>query len=146
MCTSVLKEIVSLHNCKGSAVYTCMVDTSKQFDKIHFGKLFDLLKRGMPASNFRVPLNQYENQTICTNWNGVCSDDFHITNGVRQGGVLSPLLFTVYLDELIDRLKEKGIGCYVGYHYVGAFAYADDLTLLSPSRSGLQSMLSLCES
>ena len=147
MCTSVLKQIVSLYNCKGSAVYACMVDASKAFDKIHFGKLFNLLlKRGMPASIVRVLLNQYENQTICTNWNGVCSDDFHITNGVRQGGVLSPLLFTVYLDELIDRLKQKGIGCYVGYHYVGAIAYADDLTLLSPSRSGLQSMLSVCES
>ena len=65
----------------------------------------------------------------------------------RQGGELSPFLFTVYLDELIDRLKEKGIGCYVGYHYVGAVAYADDVKLLSPSRSGLQSsMLFVCKS
>ena len=72
MCTSVLKQIVSLYNCKGSAVYACMVDASKAFDKIHFGKLFNLLlKRGMPASIVRVLLNQYENQTICTNWNGV---------------------------------------------------------------------------
>ena len=96
-----------------------MVDASKAFNKIHFGKLFNLLpKRGMPAPIVRVPLNQYENQTLCVNWNGVCSDDFYVTNGVRQGGVLNSLLFTVYLDELIYQLKEKGNKCYVGYHYV----------------------------
>ena len=49
------------------------------------------------------------------------------------------------MDEIIARLKMHGHGCYIGQHYVGGIAYADDLMLLSPTRSGLQSMLSVCE-
>ena len=49
------------------------------------------------------------------------------------------------MDELIFRLKTKGIGCYIGYFYAGCIAYADDLTLLCPSMSGLQNMLAICE-
>ena len=53
-------------------------------------------------------------------------------SGVRQGGVLSPLLSSLYLDDLLADLSTAG----VGYHYmgmfVGALAYADDLTLLAP--------------
>jgi hypothetical protein len=147
MCTSVLKQTVSLYLCKGSPVYSCLVDASKAFDKIHFGKLFNLLlKRNIPASIVRILLNMYESQIVSATWNGTNSTSFNVCNGVRQGGVLSPLLFAIYMDELIDRLKKTGVGCYVGYHFVGAVAYADDLTLLCPSREGLQSMLSVCES
>ena len=62
-------------------------------------------KERYACTKFRVLLNQYENQTICTNWNGVCSDAFNVTNGIRPDGVLSPLVFTVYFNELIDQLK-----------------------------------------
>ena len=64
-----------------------------------------------------------------------------MTNGVRQGGVLSPILFTVYIDELLLRLESRGIW---NHHFVGAVCYADDIVLLSPSASGLRSMLNIC--
>ena len=53
------------------------------------------------------------------NWNGECSSTFSVGNGVKQGGVLSPVLFTVYLYGLIDQLKIKGIGCHFNGHFVG---------------------------
>ena len=62
-----------------------------------------------------------------------------------QGGVLSPILFTVYLDSLIRTLKQRNIGCKIGNKFLGVFGYADDLTLLCPTLSGLQEMLHLCE-
>ena len=77
-------------------------------------------------------------------WNGSLSGTFSASNGVRQGGVLSPLLFTVYLDQLILALKESGIGCHLNGMFVGAFINADDVTLLAPTSMALKAMLSTC--
>ena len=59
------------------------------------------------------------------------------TAGVKQGGVISPLLFSLYIDELYLLLKESGMGCHVGLTYAGAFGYADDIALVAPSLSSL---------
>lgn len=72
------------------------------------------------------------------NWNGVKSDSFRMHQGVRQGGVLSPELFSVYLDGLLEALRGSGMGFYMGKTFVGCVAYADDLVLLSSSLTGLQ--------
>ena len=73
------------------------------------------------------------------------SESFTVMNGVKQGGVLSSVLFAVYHDGLLLRLLEGGIGCHMGGHYAGALAYADDITLKSPSMTGLRKMSSICE-
>ena len=62
-----------------------------------------------------------------------------------QGGVLSPILFTVYIDELLILLKQLGIGFHWKHHFVGAVCYTDDLVLLAPSQAALRLMLRLCE-
>ena len=64
---------------------------------------------------------------------------------MRQGAILSPSLFCVYLDTLLSKLRDTGIGCHIGGVFLGAFGYADDVTLLVPTRQGLQSMLKICE-
>ena len=70
---------------------------------------------------------------------------FSVSNGVKQGGVLSPILFSVYLDGLLIKLMKKGVGCHMGNYFVGCLAYADDLTLIAPSRKALQIMINICE-
>ena len=60
----------------------------------------------------------------------------------RQDGVLSPILFTVYLDELLQWLTSLDIGCHVGHHYVGLLCYANDI---APSPSALRALLMECE-
>ena len=78
-------------------------------------------------------------------WKSEISNSFTLQNGVKQGGCLSSMLFTVYFDGLIRRLEAKGIGCFIGRRYCGVFGYADDLALVSPALHGLKEVIKICE-
>ena len=146
MCTCAVKEIASHYNAKGSNVYVCMLDASEAFDKVNFVKLFSLLiDRNIPGVFRRIIMDLYTRQNLRASWNGVISTNFSVSNGVRQGGVLSPILFNVYIDELLLRLKQHDVGCHIGNRFVGGLCNADDLTILSPSVRGLQKMVGICE-
>jgi len=56
-------------------------------------------------------------------WNGFRSVSFRVLNGVKQGGIVSPIMFCVYFDKLLVSLAESGVGCYIGRFFVGALAY-----------------------
>ena len=87
----------------------------------------------------------YCNQRMRVRWNSSNSREFLLSNGVKQGGVLSPLLFSVYLDDLLCELRQANVGCHMNGYFVGAVIYADDITLLGPTRSSILSMLSVCD-
>ena len=106
---------------------------------------YGLMKRHTPAVFIRLLLDSYLNQRICAAWGACKSDFFQATNGVKQGSIISPILFTVYVDELIARLQAIGLGCNIGRSYIGVLGYADDLTLLSPSVNALSKMVGICE-
>ena len=67
-----------------------------------------------------------------TIWNCKKYFFFDVTNGVRQGGVLFPIRFNVYFDELLHRLQQNDIGCHIGTIFIGVSCYVDDLLLLCP--------------
>ena len=69
------------------------------------------------------------------------SDNFSIGNGVRQGAVLSPLLFTLYIDMLIITLQDLRLGCHVGPIFSGFFGYADDVALATPTLYAMDKMI-----
>ena len=73
------------------------------------------------------------------------SREFRIANGVRQGAVLSPILYCFYMNDMFDILRNSRSGCKIANLFAGAFGYDDDLLLISPSRSGLQDMINLTE-
>ncbi len=56
----------------------------------------------------------YINQTLQVKWKSKISNGFSVVNGVKQGGVLSPILFAIYVDGLLHKLQNSGVGCYVG--------------------------------
>ena len=110
MCTAVLKEIASYYNSRKSDVYLCMLDASKAFDRVHYDNLFALLRsRKLPAIVIRLLLDMCTSQRMCTSWHGVKSNYFTSENGVKQGGVLSPILICVYIDGLLCRINDSGV-------------------------------------
>ena len=86
----------------------------------------------------------YLSQEAKVKWDGSLSKSFSITNGVKQGAVLSAVLFCVYIDDLIKKLRKEGNGCWVNGEFVGIIVYADDIVLLSPTLDGLQQMIESC--
>ena len=64
-----------------------------------------------------------------------------MSNGARQGGILSPFLFNIYMDDMSVNLKECPTGCIAEGTIVNHFMYADDIALLSPSATGISLLL-----
>ena len=93
----------------------------------------------------RLLINLYKNQVTRTRWLDKYSEYFQTSNGIRQGGVASPVFFTLYMDALIQRLEKSKVGCYIGQEYYGILCYADDVTLIAPTASALQKMVNTCE-
>ena len=78
-------------------------------------------------------------------WKNVLGDIFSVNFGVRrQGGVLSHILFSIYVDDLVVLLRHSGFGIFIGNLFLGCILYADDILLLSSSSHGLQCMLNIC--
>ncbi len=61
----------------------------------------------------RLLLYMYSNQKLQIKWGGKISSQFGVLSGTKQGGVLSPIPFAVYIDGMIEREKESDIGCYL---------------------------------
>ena len=80
----------------------------------------------------------YTSQTLRAKWRHAVSNCFTMRNGVKEGGVLSLLLFAIYTDSLLKRLEESGVECHMRGNFIVTLSYAVDITLLSPSMSGLR--------
>ena len=74
----------------------------------------------------------------------MCSGQFISYNGVKQDGVLCPILFCIYIDDLLAGLENLGYGCFIGKLFYGVLAYANDINLLAPSLNTLRVMLDFC--
>ena len=143
-CTFILRETAQYYNNRGSNLYCLLLDASQAFDRVHYIKLFKLLlKRGLCFVSARFLLSLYTRQKLRVKWEHTLSCEFFVKNGVKQGGVLSPLLFAVYIDELLLQLQASEFGSYIGHYFVGALAYADDVTLLGPTLTSIKLMLNV---
>ena len=141
----VCNQNVNHYISNSSAVYVFTLDASKAFDRVNWLTLFEKLhKRSICPLFLRFLMHSYCNQKIRIKWNSALSGTSNTSNGVKQGGVLSPLLFTIYPDQLILSLKDLEVGCHLNGMFVGAFSYADDVTLLAPTSMALKSMLNTC--
>ena len=126
-------------------MYCSFLDASKAFDRlIHSGLFLKLIQRNTPKILLDILNKWYENLQCRVRWDGYLGEWFHITAGVRQGGILSPEFYNIYVDDLIGILKRSGVGCYISKIFAAAIFYADDMCVLSPSLHGLQKLLDIC--
>ena len=140
-----LKSCIDYFVANNSSVNLCSIDVSKAFDRVnHFCLLLKLMSKCVPV-NIIVLLNHwFSNSIALVCWNGVFSNPYTISAGVRQGGVLSLFLFACYVDNLILTLVNDGLGCHIGLQCMSVLMYADDLMLIYGSLTQLQAMINAC--
>jgi len=98
-------------------------------------KLFRLLiKRDLLACIIRVLNNMYAGHLIRIYWVGVMSDYFNVLHSVKRGAVISPIVFCIYIDDLLVSVSQLGVGCYIAGNFVSVIVYADDIVLISQRR------------
>lgn len=130
----------------GSTVNLCAIDISKAFDRMnHHGLFIKLMQRSLPVQLLTVFENWFFKCFTCVKWGSVYSSFYKLNCGIRQGGVLSPHFFAVYIDSIVTKVKSLGIGCQLGLVKFSIFLYADDILLLAPSIRSLQKLLDICE-
>ena len=144
-CTHVVKEVIKYYMNNESEVFASTIDIQKAFDRVDLIKLFNkLLIREFPVHIVRILFLLYSNLCLTVMWNGAKSLQFYTLNGVKQGGICSPYLFNIFINDMLLGLQSLHVGCYVGHIYFGCVAYTDDVVLLAPSLRALRLMLQYC--
>ena len=113
---------------------------------MNYNKLFQLLIwKGICPLYRKFLVTLYTSQLFNVKWEDKFSDVFKVHNGVKQGGVLSPLLFGIYTDQLLLLMKKSNFGCYIGHVHYGSLAYTDDIVLMSPTILGTHKLLNIAD-
>ena len=143
----VLKSTIDYYRKRGSHVFISLLDLSKAFDCVNHNLLFERLVRlELPCNLTCFLAYWYSSQLINVRWKTTVSDCFHMRNGTRQGSILSPYLFSVYMRDISRSVINCGIGCHIGSKPCNILMYADDIVILAPSWQAQQNLLNLCVS
>jgi len=128
----------------GFTVNLCALDIAKALIRVdHFALLKFLMDRFLLQYFIKLLHDSLLKCYACVRWGCAFSFWFGIQAGVKQGGCLSLVLFTIYMDVLIIRLKESGYGCQSQGAYFGCLLYANDIMLLSHLLGAMRYMLKI---
>ena len=146
LCVYALTENIEYFKSRSTSIYVAFLDASKAFDKISHWTLFKkMIDRDVPIYLVKILCYWYQHQEMIVQWGSCLSNAFFVTNGVRQGGILSPMLFNIYIDGLSDILNKSTIGGSIGGNRINHMLYANDLCMVSLSSAGLQQLLVQCD-
>jgi len=125
-------------------VYFCFIDSAKAFDCVDHNKLWKILKEmGIPDHLTCLLRNLFAGQEVTVRTGHGTTDWFQIGNRVRQGCILSPCLFNLYVEYIMRNagLEEAQAGIKISGRNINNFTYADDITLMAESEEELKSLL-----
>ena len=137
-------ETIFHHVERRSKIFLCSLDVHKAFDSIWWNGLFHkLYLDGLNSKVRKILRTMFYGQECQIDLGMYVSHNYPIFQGVRQGSVLSTSLFLLYVNDLFKELENSDLGCYIGSSFVGSPSLADDISILTPTRSSCQKLLNL---
>ena len=131
---------------KGNRLYTCAIDASKAFDKVSRPHLWlKLIDLKIEPEFILTIINYYEESYMLVQVGEKFSKLFRTLVGVRQGGALSPKLFSIFVDALLKEIETAKLGIKIGKMSISTVMYADDLMIMSELKINVKKMLSIIE-
>ena len=135
----------------GQKMYVAFVDMKKAFDSVRHDLLFMKMNElGIDGKFLLSIMNMYRSLVACVrDFKGNLSDFFPCPAGVRQGCVLSPTLFSIFINSIAEKMNHKGkhgIQLLPGMVELFILLFADDIALISQSQIGLQNQLDILKS
>ena len=139
-----LRETIAWNRERDSTVYVTLLDAQKAFDTVWIDGLFHkLFEHGMDRKMWRILRQSYNDFQCCVRINNVITDLFYIRKGVHQGDVMSMQLYQIYNNDLLKQLMNSGYGATIKGINVTCPAFADDISLVSLFKRGMQVMLNI---
>ncbi|CAF1117913.1 unnamed protein product, partial [Brachionus calyciflorus] len=139
-----LKQAIEISKFKGKWIYICAIDASKAFDKVNRTLLWRILieKNFSPHIVLSI-INYYKDSLLLINNLNKYSTIFKSLVGVRQDGKVSPKLFSIFIEKIIEKISKSDLGIKLNKIKMDILAYADDLLLISSNKKELQEMLDI---
>ena len=139
-----LKGLCALRKARKLPTYLSFLDISKAFDTLDRDRLFCLLwEKGIQGKTWRLIRALYSNVQSKVIFGTVETEWFDVENGVKQGCVLSPTLFSLLMCDLVDMLIQENVGLEYNSRLLPALLFADDIVLMAPDEEQLNKMLSV---
>ena len=119
------------------------IDFKKAFDSIWHDALFvKLLRMNIGGNFYKTIKNMYKKTSSVVKIQNNLSPSFPICKGVRQGDILSPLLFNLFINDIVGEFEKPECDApKINGKNIGCLLYADDLAIVSTTPLGLQSSL-----
>ena len=142
----VLKTLMNTHLSKGEKLYSCFIDFKKAYDNVwRNGLYYKLIISGTDLDLVRIIRSMYEQTKQALLLNGKLTRPFRTYKGVKQGCILSPRLFNLFINDIPTIFDETCTPLQLGNEIISCLMYADDLVLLSTTKNGLQQSLNKLE-
>ena len=126
-CIYSLLEFIDYYKKRNTTVFVTILDASKAFDRVNYWMLFSkLIDKNVPLFIVKLLVFWYTKQEMKVRCGNTISSSFKVGNGVKQGGILSPVLFNIYMDKLSIALNDTAIGGKIGGQLLNHLCYADE--------------------
>ena len=146
MATALAHDVGALCNSMGSPLYYCSLDAEGAFDNLPHDDLLAKLIDVIPDNSWLVLHYWYLHMGVQIRWGTHLSDNIPVTCGIRQGGLISPLAFNIFYEQLICKLQSNSHGVTIKGLHFNTFCYADDILICSTSVTGLQELINIATS
>jgi len=142
----ILNEILLNRKEKKKATITAFIDVKKAYDKVwRDGLWVKMYEMGVDGKVWRILQEMYKKVRRKVKIGEGTTDEFEVEVGVAQGSVLSPFLYSCFINGLIKRMKERGIGIEIAGEKIAILLYADDIVLMMENNKQMEEALKILD-